>query len=65
MTKPAAIAAAQSEANHYGMTLLVYCDPIGNAEDESGPWGYCPTGRGADLLARFRDKSKDEFVNPA
>ncbi len=64
MTKDTALSFAQIEANRYQTTLLVYCDPIGNAEDLSGPWGYCPPDRGADLLARFRDKALDMLVHP-
>lgn len=64
MTKDAAKSAAQNTANQNGVPILLYCDPIGNAEDFDGPWGYCPTGGPAELLARFRDRSQDEVLTP-
>jgi len=44
MTKEQAIKGAQTEAQKYGggVQIAVVHDPIANAEDESGPWGYCP-----------------------
>ena len=42
MTKEAAIAEAIKIAKKENMVMAVANDPIANAEDESGPWGYCP-----------------------
>jgi hypothetical protein len=42
MTKEHAIEEAQAIANKERMTMAVANDPIANAEEEGGPWGYCP-----------------------
>lgn len=43
MTKEDAIQEATETANRENLVMVVANDPISNAEDESGPWGYCPS----------------------
>jgi aromatic ring-opening dioxygenase LigB subunit len=42
MTREAAIAQAQIEAKANKQTLFVVQAPLQHAEDEDGPYGYCP-----------------------
>jgi hypothetical protein len=34
---------AQENADRIGHQIVLVADPIGQAEDESDPYGYCPT----------------------
>jgi hypothetical protein len=43
MTKEKAIKMAQAEARKDKTELVVVNAPVENAEDESGPFGYCAT----------------------
>jgi len=62
MTKEQAIAEAKKEANKNNVTIVVVNDPIANAEDETGPYGYCPIFA-KDMLFRFG--TVEEIIKPA
>lgn len=63
MTKEQATIEARKIVESNGIPILLYSDPIGNAEDFEGPWGFCPPAA-AEMLAKYREKEKDEVLNP-
>lgn len=52
MTLQDAIAGARKAAQESQLPIAVVNAPLENAEDESGPYGYCPVVA-KDILFRF------------
>ena len=65
MTYTEARRQAQKTANETNTSILLYCDPIGQGEQDGAdkPWGFCPRDA-AELIARFRQKVHDMMIHP-
>lgn len=61
MNKENALREARAEALKNRVDMVVVNDPLANAEESSGPYGYCPRA-GVDVLFARRIKCDDYFI---